>query len=141
MSFLRFLATNIYSERINGAEQNATIKNAFLQAVASTNNQTVVAGVAASGNIPAKKIRVLNLVAHSVNNAAGRIVFKSASGGTNLRSYHLITPTGAVADINVYDQDDLAGIMESVTAGEGIFVDNNVADIVNISVRYIEFVP
>lgn len=109
------------------------VKDAFKQATAATNNQEVVAAV--SG----KKIVVLSMVAHSLG-AGERIVFKSASGGSNKRSYWVQDVTVCTSSCNTQEPFNPSGIFRTNT-GEGLFVDNNSAAAVNISVEYIEFTP
>jgi hypothetical protein len=107
---------------------NILVKNVFLAATASTNNQTVIAAV--SG----KSFLVLSMVAHSVG-VAGRILFNTP---LNLKSYAIPSATGVQP--NVIDPYSPTGIM-IVPVGAALLVDNLVADQVNISISYIEFTP
>lgn len=132
MNFLRFLATNVYSERISTAEQNCTIKQKVVQLTAATNNQQIVAAVTA------KKIRVLRVVLHALSAAAERVVFHDAAGA-NLASYW-VPATGVAAELNVIDHAPIEGLWDGATATE-LQADNNSAAIINCTVRYIEFTP
>jgi hypothetical protein len=128
-NILGFNQSNLFSDK-NGTRE---IKDAFLQATAATNNQSIVSAVTG------KKIVVLSLAAHSLG-AGERIVFKSASGGANKRSYWVQDVTVCTSSCNTQEPFNPSGIFRTNT-GEGLFVDNNSAAAVNISIEYIEFTP
>lgn len=126
--YVKYFATNIYTDSTRNV---CEVKPGFLQALAATLNQQVIAAV--SG----KRIRILRGTVHS-NGAAGSVVFYSSTGGA--ACYALYIPANTVATPNVPIEWSPDGAFESITSG-GIFVDNNSAATVNISLRYIEVTP
>lgn len=114
------------------------VKDVVFSAAGATNNQQVIAAIAAvAGSSPAKQIVVLHGTMRSAG-ALGAITFKSASGGTNLCAYEI--PANTVATPNVQIGPIQWGVFRTV-AGQGLFVDNTSADVVTISLSYIEVVP
>jgi hypothetical protein len=99
----------------------------------ATNNQQVVAAV--SGKI----ILVLSGNLRSSNAAASQqLTFKSASGGTNKRSYQV--PASIAATPNVEIPWSPFGAFRTAV-GEGLFCDNAGADPITISLTYIPYTP
>ena len=99
--------------------------------LAVANNTSLVAAV--SG----KRILVVGGYAYS-NGAFTQLTFKSASGGTALRSYAI--PANTVATPNVqFCQNGLFDGFQTVT-GEGLFVDNS-AVIALVSLVYLTYTP
>lgn len=128
MSSLRICPPDVYFDN----KGVCTLKQVVVQLTAATNNQTVIAAVTG------KLLRIFRVVLHPIGNAAERVVFKSGSGGTNLASYWLITPTGATANVNVIDHAPIEGLFDTAS-GVGLFADNSVGQAVNCTVRYAEF--
>jgi hypothetical protein len=129
----RFLATNIFSERFGGTDQNCEIKSAYLTTAGATDNQLIITAV--SG----KRIRVLEGYIRNGGSTATVVAFKSASGGQVLREYNqLASGAGINADIRI--PWNPFGEMETLT-GQGLYVLVTAAVTPSISLRYIEFTP
>lgn len=123
--YVKYFATNIFTDSTRNV---CEVKDAFLQATAATNNQSLIAAVTG------KKIVVISLALHSLG-AAGHIVFKSGNAGTNLRSY--LAPVNTSASPMIQEPLNFAGIFRTAS-GIGLFLDNNSAAAVNVACSYIE---
>jgi hypothetical protein len=120
----------IYQIAPNNIFGNNPIKTVVINGIAVAANQTIVAAVAN------KRILVVGGVIYS-NGAFTQVTFKSASGGTALRSYAI--PANTVATPNVFIVPSILESFETNT-GEGLFADNS-AVIAICSIDYIEYTP
>lgn len=107
------------------------VKDVVFSALAATANQSVITAVAS------KKIVVLHGTIRSTN-AQGTVSFKSASGGTNKKSYTIPVVTAATPNVEILPVP--WGAFRTNT-GEGLFVDTTGADPIAISITYIEVTP
>ena len=126
---LEIFPSHIFSEK--QGKGVIEILDVQLSATAATNNQQLIAGVAN------KRIMVLSLSATS-DGVAGLLTFKSASAGTNKRSYTV--PANTVATPNLQEPLNTTGIFRTAT-GQGVFVDNAGAAVIHVAVSYVVYTP
>ena len=124
--YQQYFMTGIFYEMINGTQTPCEVKDIFLSALAATNDQSLVAAVTG------KRIVVLSGTI-SPSAAAGLISFKSAA--LVKHRYYL----GANPD-RVLIPPQPWGAFSTLT-GEALLVDNTSANVVAISIRYIEVTP
>lgn len=106
-------------------------QTAFKAATVGSNREIIT-------GIPGKRLRIIFKDMQSATAAQGSIIFKSASGGTQLRS--AINAPANTANPLIYPLiENGDGYFDTLT-GEGLFADIATADI-NLTVRYFAYTP
>lgn len=123
-----FVAGQFY-EMVEGVPKPCEVKDVVFNAVAATDNQQVIAAVTG------KRILVLGGSLVPVAGAGGAVVFKSATGGTNKKAFNVPAGPGYI-EFPVPPWGNF-----NTNTGEGVFVNNQVAVVVVVSLRYVEYQP
>jgi hypothetical protein len=97
----------------------------------------VAANTLMASAVAGKRILVVGGFAYS-NGAFTQLTFKSASGGTNLRSYAVPANTVATPNVQLCPNGLFDGF--ETNTGEGLYVDNS-AVIALISLVYLTYTP
>jgi hypothetical protein len=132
MSFLRWCASNIFTERISGADNNCEVKSRVFQSAGGIGAELAIAAVTG------KRLRVLSLLAWSDGAAVYATVGTGAAGATGVMSYRV--PISTAATPNVILPFAPCGWGESTTSN-ALYVSTSAAVATLHSFVYIEFTP